>query len=68
MKAAKIEELYQQTIFGYDEPEVMYLRGETLKQMLLGLGDTTTKHTNYGHLIVDDELYCMTKKGIYLVE
>jgi hypothetical protein len=68
MKAAEIEKLYQQTIFGYDEPEVMYLRGETLKRMLLGLGDTTTKHTNDGHLIVDAELYCMTKKGIYLVE
>jgi hypothetical protein len=68
VKASDIERTYQETTFGFDEPEVVYLTGGSLKYFLLKIGDTATKHTTDGHLIVDSGFYCMTRKGIWLVE
>lgn len=33
MKAEEIEQLYQETMFGYDEPTLAYVSGKTLKKM-----------------------------------
>ena len=65
--ADEIEKSYQEVCFGYDEPDIMWLLGKTLKEFLRQVGDARTV-TDDGHPIVDSEMYVMTRKGIFLVE
>lgn len=67
MIADQLEQLYQSLMFGHDEPEMMYLTGATLKLLAEQNGHPATKDDS-GQPIKDTELYCVTSRGIFLVE
>lgn len=67
MKAADIEQKYQETLFGHDEPDIAYCNGKTLKEMAAKCGEPVSEDSD-GNPIRDGELYCMTRKGIWLIE
>jgi len=47
-------------------PNEMYLSGETLRNLARELGSEVTKDCD-GNLILDEELYRVTKQGIFRV-
>ena len=55
---------YQEITFGYDEPQIMWLTGATVKELEKSLGNRIACDSN-GDLIRDEELYVLTKEGIY---
>ncbi len=67
MKAAEIERTYQEMMVGRDEPDVMWILGRTLKAMSRECGKEVSADTD-GHPIKDEEMYCVTSEGIWLVE
>ena len=70
MTADNIEELYQSyqsVTFGYDEPEMMWLTGATAKY-LAEQGGHEPPTDDDGKPLKDNELYCLTSKGIFRVD
>jgi hypothetical protein len=60
-----MEEAYRQVVFGYDEPDVMWMNGKLLKEMAIKNGKPVENDSD-GNPIYDGEVYCLTAKGIYL--
>ena len=61
------ERTYQEATFGRDEPQVMYVYGDTLLDLLQKVGDRRTR-TNDGRAIVSQGYYEVSREGIVLVE
>jgi hypothetical protein len=62
VKVVKIEHMVQRS-----DPIPMYVTGFTLKRMAENL-HWRLKRTTEGHPIVSNELYCVTERGVFLVE
>jgi hypothetical protein len=61
------EDTYAQATYGYDEPQAMYVYGDTLLELFHKIGDTRTR-TNDGRAIVPEGYYEVSPAGIVLVE
>jgi hypothetical protein len=60
-----LEKTYHDLVFGYDEPDAMFMNGANLKEFGKREGKLIT-HDSDGNEILDGEVYCLTDKGIFL--
>jgi len=67
MDAHEIEEAWQRTMLGVDEPDCMYILGKTLKEWARNMGKPAEQTTD-GFPIYNDEMYLVTHEGIWRVE
>jgi hypothetical protein len=68
MNARRIERIYSKTITkGNDNPMIQYVTGTTLKRMA-AIAGRQINQTTEGHVIAPDEVYAISKHGIFLID
>jgi len=65
-KVIEFHSTYKDVTSGFDEPSIMYVTGKTLRQMAKNLGGECGRDFE-GNPILDDELYCVTERGVWPV-
>lgn len=64
---SEIEKTYRQTVCGYDEPDLMWLTGATLRLLLAESGELDARDTD-GNALAHGELYCVSARGLTRVK
>ena len=64
---SEIEQAYAEVAFGYDEPSIMWMNGQSLIDMAAKTGKPIT-HDTYGQPIDPALCYIISEKGIFVYD
>jgi len=67
MKIADIEKTYREVTQGFDEPDVMWILGKTLKELARRSGKEV-KADSEGQPIEDDAVYEVSERGTFRMQ